>query len=284
MIRPFVTAVVLGCLVGCSTPPSTGAEDGADESVGPAVERARDRRAERSAGDDPGVVIERFRCRPGRPQPGPTLEILRAEGFTPEGADEFRAHGFDAIIVPSSSLARLEAGLGEEAFTGRTWHGEAHGWRSVASRRLAPGTAVLLDGRPRRSNDDILALAFRGWSIPTVDDDAIYLEIVPHVAGARLDLIATPRQIGELRGTPISSTLCCRLEADESLILVSAEDLTPEDDEASEEPASGGGGFSGPIVPLPPTPAAWLIDEPLSGDRGVIVIEGRPRPTIPNPG
>ena len=50
-----------------------------------------------------------------------------------------------------------------------------------------------------------------------------------------------------------------------------------------DKPDRQEGGFDGPVVALPPTAAGWLLDDPISGDRGVLLIHGRPHPAFQPP-
>lgn len=148
---------------------------------------------------------------------------------------------------------------------------------------------MLMEGRSRRLSQQIVALAVRGWSIPTLDGARLHIELVPHLAGNRLNLLEAPRQLGELRGTTIAEVLTCTLGEEECLLVVSIDDLTPRAEEGADAPEEGqeaGGGdgpFDGPIVPLPPTAAGWLLDDPVSRDRGVLLIHGRPHPAFTPP-
>ena len=236
----------------------------------------------------PGVVVERLRIRQNPRNLDAILAGLPNAAPTPLGAEGLRSDGFLTIIIDEATLAGLERDLGKDIFVGRIWHGEATGWRSAGSRRLARGSAMLIDGRTRRIDDRILTLALRGWSLPTVDGAGVHVELVPYVVDNSIASLATPKSPGELRGIPLAAMLSCTLRSDEILLIASARELeVPAETEGESEPplpASSTGIFSGPVMPLPPTPAGWLIDDPISGERGVLLIRGRPNPgLIPAP-
>ena len=268
--------------LGCAGGPKTS-------ETGSKVQAPVSAAASRSANDEPGLIVERLRIVSGQPSPDPIISTLEPLDSNIEGSTGFRSQGFLAMVISGDELNRLESNLAPTAFAGRTWHGEATGWRSTSSRRLSDGSAMLIEGRSRRISNQILTLAIRGWSIPTVDGSELYVEIVPHIAGGRLNLLKAPRQIGELRGTTLSEVLTCTLKPDECLLLVSASDLETEPS-TEADPAPNGdkpgrqeGGFDGPVVALPPTAAGWLLDDPISGDRGVLLIHGRPHPAFQPP-
>ena len=262
---------------GCQVP-KTGAAAG--PAPDPAV-RAPEPRA--------GVVVERLRIRRNPDQLDAILAGLPDAAPIPRGSEGLRSDGFLTMIIDETTLARLEGQLGPDVFVGRIWHGEATGWRSAGSRRLPRGSAMLIDGRTRRIDDRILTLALRGWSLPTVEGAGLQVELVPYVVDNSVASLSAPKPPGELRGIPLAAMLSCTLQSDEVLIIASARELEVPT-EASEEPDSTppeptrSGGFAGPVVPLPPPPAAWLIDDPISGERGVLLIRGRPNPgLIPPP-
>ncbi len=227
-----------------------------------------------------GVVVERLLVRRDDGRLDALLAGLESSAASPAGADALRREGFRALRVSEGDVARLEGGLGPDAFVGRTWHGEATAWRPATSRRLNGGSAMLVDGRTRRIEDRILTLGLRGWSLPTVSGAALQIEVVPYITGGPIDPLAPPRSPQTLRGEPLAQMLTCTLAKDEILLLVSdheldesaAQDPTPENEAASM--------FAGPIAASAPTPAAWLLDDPFLGDRGVLIIRGRPNPNL----
>lgn len=282
MCRSIALLITCG-LTACAASPQPAIE------MDPArVESAPFAAAARAVTDQPGLIVERLRIRPDQPRPDALLASIEALDSDLDGVSGFRSQGFQAVVISAAEFERLESSFPASSFAGRTWHGEATGWRSAASRRLAEGSAMLVEGRSRRISDQMLALAVRGWSIPTIDGSQLHIELVPHLAGGRLDLLKAPRQLGELRGTMLCEVLTCTLDEDEILLLVSASDLEPgttETPEASTEPPPEVDDRSsdGPVVALPPTAAGWLIDDPISGDRGVLVIHGRPHPAFRPP-
>lgn len=268
-------ALIMSAL-GCQMP-KTDAETSIDSGS-----------AARAPEPRPGVVVERLRVRRNPENLDAILAGLPNAAPSPLGADGLRSDGFLTMIIDETTLAGLERGLGKDIFVGRIWHGEATGWRSAGSRRLPRGSAMLIDGRTRRIDDRILTLALRGWSLPTVEGAGIHVELVPYVTDNSVASLTVPKRPGELRGIPLASMLSCTLQADEILLIASARELEvpPEVEVGSESPSvsSGNGLFAGPVVPLPPTLAGWLIDDPISGERGVLLIRGRPNPgLIPPP-
>ncbi|MBC03919.1 MAG: hypothetical protein CMJ34_11555 [Phycisphaerae bacterium] len=281
MIHRLIPPGLCMMLLGCVGDPDLATE-GAGGPMPPTPAETR------SVNDEPGLIVERLRILPGQTGPDPIVASLESLDSDIDGVPGFRSQGFLAMVISAAELARLESNLAPSAFAGRTWHGEATGWRSTANRRLSEGSAMLIEGRSRRISDQILTLAIRGWSIPTIDGSELYVEIVPHLEGGRLNLLQAPRQIGELRGTMLCDVLTCSLEPDECLLLISASDLetgSSEDAEATETEETGqdDGPFDGPVVALPPTAAGWLLDDPISGDRGVLLIHGRPHPAFQPP-
>ena len=237
----------------------------------------------------PGVVVERLRMRRNPDQLDAILAGLPDAAPIPRGSEGLRSDGFLTRIIDETTLARLEGELGPDVFVGRIWHGEATGWRSAGSRRLPRGSAMLIDGRTRRIDDRILTLALRGWSLPTVEGAGLHVELIPYVVDNSVAPLSAPKPPGELRGIPLAAVLSCTLQSDQVLLIASARELevpTEASEESDSKPADSarGGFFAGPVVPLPPTPAAWLIDDPISGERGVLLIRGRPNPgLIPPP-
>ena len=282
MIHRLLLAGIPATILGCAgSPPASDPGSNDPGPVGAAASRA--------ANDEPGLIVERLRIVSGQPSPDPVISMLEPLDSNIEGSAAFKGQGFLALVISEDQLDLLESNLAPTAFAGRTWHGEATGWRSTASRRLSDGNAMLIEGRSRRISNQILTLAIRGWSIPTVEGSELYVEVVPHIAGGRLNLLEAPRQIGELRGTTLSEVLTCSLKPDQCLLLVSNSDLESPSATESDPPTTGGGpdreqgGFDGPVVALPPTAAGWLLDDPISGDRGVLLIHGRPHPAFQPP-
>ena len=262
-------AILASLLIGCAAP---SISDSGTADAPPEIRRPPEPRS--------GVVVERLLVRKDDGRLDALLAGIEPSATPPAGADALRREGFRAMLVSETDVARLEGGLGPDAFVGRTWHGEATAWRPATSRRLNGGSAMLVDGRTRRIEDRILTLGLRGWSLPTVNGASLQIEVVPYVAGGPIDPLAPPRPPQALRGDPLAEMLTCTLADDEILLLVSDHDLdestqpspTPENESTSI--------FAGPVAAAAPTPAAWLLDDPFLGDRGVLLIRGRPNPNL----
>jgi hypothetical protein len=242
----------------------------------------------------PGLVVERLRYR-GDPRRLDAALIAIAESEpAPVEADRWRREGFLVRVIDEDTLARFESDLGDDVIPVRTWHGEATGWRSAARCRLGRGSVILLDGRARRFDDRILSLAVRGWSMPIVDGSGLEIEVVPHLQESLIDPLSPPPPPGEFRGRALLPTIERMLAPGEVLLLAAVperrtaeasedaepptEPSTPSED-VSTEPTSSGPG-SGPEGALPPTLAGCLVGEPLAGERGVLLIRGRPHPAV----
>jgi hypothetical protein len=214
------------------------------------------------------------------------------------GAEAMQRDGFRVIVLDPEQLDVLEKALGSNSFTGRTWHGEAVGWRNIASRRLGAGTVVLLDGRARRVGNQVLAIGIRGYSIPTLDNAALQVEFAPYIVRKKLDPMAS-RSLGELRGDPLSRGIEWTLEPGHAIVVTSIPRLRgrvaagPGDDlrtgqnvpeipsEAqTSAPTINPPAGTGPAAPLPLTPAEILLDDAGVRTRGLIVITGRPHPSL----
>ena len=247
----------------------------------------------------PGLMVDRWRL----PQDGPRLDaVLSAVTLSDEesipGSAAMQRDGFRVILLDRERLEIMEQALGANSFNGRTWHGEAVGWRNIASRRLGAGSIVLLDGRARRIGNQMLAIGIRGYSIPTLDDAALQVEFTPYLIRKTLDPMNT-RSLGELRGEPLSQGIEWTLEPGQALVIASIPRLrgrpdASEGDAAANEPSGGSRPLgeadpaatttpptgTGPSAPLPPTPAEILLDDAGIRTRGLIVITGRPHPSL----
>ena len=248
----------------------------------------------------PGLMVDRWRL----PRDGPRLDALLTavasnDAASIPGAAAMQQNGFRVMVLDRSQVEILEKALGANSFLGRTWHGEAVGWRNIASRRLGPGTVLLLDGRARRVGDRILAIGIRGYSIPTLDDAALQVELAPYLVQRNLDPLAV-RSMGALRGDPLSQGIEWTLEPDQALVIASiprlrnrpdagtegdqradqgATDIdskTPTSSTTAINPPTG----TGPASALPLTPAEILLDNAGVRTRGLIVITGRPHPSL----
>lgn len=248
----------------------------------------------------PGLMVDRWRL----PRDGPRLDALLTavasnDADSIPGAAAMQQNGFRVMVLDRSQVEMLEKTLGANSFLGRTWHGEAVGWRNIASRRLGPGTVLLLDGRARRVGDRILAIGIRGYSIPTLDDAALQVELAPYLVQRNLEPLAE-RSMGALRGDPLSQGIEWTLEPDQALVIASIPRLRnrPDADTESDQKADQGGPDidsetptsstttinpptgTGPASALPLTPAEILLDNAGVRTRGLIVITGRPHPSL----
>lgn len=265
-------------------PPSVGALPGTTSPTSPAIEP-------RAAETRPGLVVERLRLKVDRS----TLDALLLElpdlPTNPADIERWRREGFLLKVIDPSTLARLEASLEPGLAVSRTWHGEATGWRSASRRRLGRGAAMLIDGRARPVDDRILSLEMRGWSIPRTDGAVLQVEFVPLVIGNIIDPLAPPRPPGELRGETLAPAVETSLGADRIILVASVPrrratpppDPGPEAEETSRIDAAGRPIGAGPEAVLPPTIASWLIDDPYADERGILLIRGRPHPSLDLP-
>jgi hypothetical protein len=286
-IGPSALLLLLG-LHGCI---GTAATTSAPPVAGPTSLDSRDSR--------PGLMVDRWRL-PGN---GPRLDAILS-AVTPKeptlipGAKAMQRDGFRVVVLDPEQLDVLEKALGSNSFRGRTWHGEAVGWRNIASRRLGAGTVVLLEGRARRVGDQVLAIGIRGYSIPTLDNAALQIEFTPYIVRQKLDPVAS-RSLGKLRGDPLSRGIEWTLEPGQAIVITSIPRLRgraaagPGDDlgfgqnvpEITSEaqasaPTINPPAGTGPAAPLPLTPAEILLDDAGVRTRGLIVITGRPHPSL----
>ncbi len=250
--------------------------------------------------DRPGLMVDQWRL----PKDGPRLDALltavaSSDAASIPGAAAMQQNGFRVLVLDRSQVEILEKALGANCFLGRTWHGEAVGWRNITSRRLGPGTVLLLGGRARRIGDRILAIGIRGYSIPTLDDAALQVELAPYLVQRNLDPLAA-RSMGALRGNPLSQGIEWTLESDQALVITSIPRLRnrPDTGTESDQKADQGGTDidsetptssattinpptgTGPASALPLTPAELLLDDAGVRTRGLIVITGRPHPSL----
>ncbi|MDA0295032.1 MAG: hypothetical protein O3A19_06835 [Planctomycetota bacterium] len=247
----------------------------------------------------PGLMVDRWRL----PEDGPRLDALLSavssnDSVLIPGAEAMQRDGFRVILLDGDQLEVLEKALGANSFAGRTWHGEAVGWRNIASRRLGGGTVVLLNGRARRVGNQVLAIGIRGYSIPTLDDAALQIEFAPYIVRKTLDPLGE-RSLGELRGEPLSQSIEWTLEPGQAMVIASIPHLRSHpdtglgDDRDSDQNANQRNSEAttsappitpptgtGPNAPLPLTPAEILLDDAGVRTRGLIVITGRPHPSL----
>ncbi|MFM1889324.1 MAG: hypothetical protein RLZZ565_81 [Planctomycetota bacterium] len=278
--------IAIGVVGACAAPPSSESP----ESVSPEAPPSR------PTDPRPGLVVERLRI---RGEPG-LLEAAMAtlpevSDPSPE-FDRWRREGFLIQVIDEATLAEFESMLAPRFIVSRTWHGEATGWRSAARARLARGAVVLLDGRARPVDDCILSLGVRGWSLPLVDGAGLQAEVVPYLQETTIDPLAPPPPPGEFRGRPLTPAIDRVLAPNEILLIAAVADRRtrgPEaEDTAAADPVEGGtdapdsssGTAKGPGMgmkaALPPTLAGILVDEAVAGERGVLLIRGRPHPGL----
>ena len=291
-LRSAVSAIILGStswLAACSSDPDpTGSASAGSAAVGAPTYAQEDPR--------PGLIVDRWSL----PEAGPPLDAILAaveseESTSIPGTAAMQRNGFRVLIIGPRQLELLRRTLGADAYRGKTWHGEAIGWRNLTSRRLGRGTVLLLDGRARRMDDRTVALAARGYSIPTVDDAAIHVELAPYLVESSIDPMSA-RRLGDLRGIPLCHGIECTLEPGEAVIIASiprlrrgpspvtepGEATTKESGPTADasDPAPVAGIGAGPVAPLPPTAAELLLDDAGVRNRGLMVITGRPHPSV----
>lgn len=250
----------------------------------------------------PGLVVERLRVRGDHARLDTALAALAETASSPSEAERWRREGFLVRIIDEDELADFEATLGPDVVPVRTWHGEATGWRSAARRRLTRGSVILLDGRARPIDDRLLTLAVRGWSVPLVDGAGVQIELVPHLQSTTIDPLSPPPPPGEFRGVPLTPAIERVLQSDEVLLVAAVQnrrqatpsmnDGEPESDDrsaggetartnpAEDSPPASSGAGPGPDGGLPPTLASCLVGAPIAGERGVLLIRGRPHPAV----
>ena len=256
-------------LSGCGSTPSASVDD-------PAVS---DRISQT------GLVAERWRV----PSDSGIVETIFADAASTamnvRGVVTMRSDGFRCAVAELADVERMLRTDAGDGLAGRTWHGEATTWRTLIGRRTQRGTVLLVDGRARRLPESIVSIEIRGWSLPTVEDAVIQLQVVPvvtTVAGTRID--ASPLPPGRLRGTPLSTALESTLRPGQCLLIASVPKLqTPDGDDATSdaagtEPRSRAPGIgTGPAGSLPATIAGWLLEDTLANTENLIIIHGRPR-------
>ena len=130
--------------------------------------------------------------------------------------------------------------------------------------------------------------------MPIVDGSGLEIEVVPNLQESLIDPLSPPPPHGEFRGRALLPTIE-RMLAPGAVLLLAAvperrtneasedaepptEPSTPSEDDSTEPTSSGPG--SGPEGALPPTLAGCLVGEPLAGERGVLLIRGRPHPAV----
>ncbi len=280
-------------LGGCRTSPTPSA---------PSVDGTTPTIPRRPAESRPGLVVERLRIRTDPARLETALSSIPESDADPPESDRWRREGFLIRVIDEDALAAFEAALAPDVVAVRTWHGEATGWRSSSRRRLPRGSVLLLDGRARPMDEQLLTLAVRGWSVPLVDGAGVQIELVPHLEAATIDPLSPPPPPGEFRGVPLVPAIERVLGPDEVLLVASVpkrmpitpsmsgpgtDDARSENDDpaadAEDDGVARGRGGPGPDGGLPPTLAASLVGEPFEGELGVLLLRGRPHPLLDLP-
>lgn len=290
-IRTTTAALLAG---GCAAPPSADPE--------PVEPPSPPRRAVEIR---PGLVVERLRVREASAALDAAIASIPEVAPAPPGAERWRREGLVLKVVDEDGLAALEATLGSAIIPARTWHGEATGWRAASRRRLSRGAVMLQDGRARPVDDRILTLSVRGWSVPLVDGAGLQVEVVPHLSAATIDPLAAPIPPGEIRGDPLAPLVERTLGNEQVLLVATVPDrgsrrvdetatTDSESDRADIASTSSAAGAEtpapatrlgpGPVAVMPPTIGGWLVDDPASGERGILLLRGRPHPAVGLPG
>ena len=155
------------------------------------------------------------------------------------------------------------------------------GWGDLATRSINENTIAMRNGRYWKMPQSILALATRGWSIPTVDGSGLYVQLVPHHVTDRVDSEETLRS-GNVRGLMLSSPLETTLLDNQALLITTRLEnpTTPEEDSTPSEVDIIPGGME---MQLPPTVAEILLDNERGTVRGIMVIHGRSNPKMRPP-
>ena len=263
------TCLVLGCAGPTPTSDRESASSGRDLQTGLIAERWR---VPRNA----GLVEEIF-----------ATAVAENPAIDETGVATMRRDGFRCAIGRRDVIERMLRDRTDDGLAGRTWHGEATTWRSLIGRRTQGGTVLLVDGRARRLPESVVSIEIRGWSLPTPEDAAVHMQLVPILTTSVGPRIGTaPSRPGRLRGTPLATTLESTLGVDQCLVLTSVAGLqAPEtsvsedttDEASSDASISEGDGFGpGPTGSLPPTIAAWLLEDARTDTESLIVIYGRP--------
>lgn len=232
--------------------------------------------------NQPGLYVEQWRIESSDGRLDAAIsELLPEEPIPLHGEMGFRHDGFRVALLSEVDIDALRAALTPAAPARRVQHGEALAWRDLLSRHVERRTVVLENGRMRRLPRGIIALAARGWSIPTVKGAGVHLQLVPHLVQQRVrpSSTATP---GDLRGTPLAAAIEVTLPPATALLITSDSSLAATPDDAEEAPAhpSPTIGPVGPAAQLPPTVAELLLDEDNGRFRMVLILHGTPNPAL----
>jgi hypothetical protein len=240
-----------------------------------ASSRAKSSSTLTTARHTPGLLVEQwqFQSDDGRLDAA-VSELMPDETEPIHGEAGFRRDGFRVVLLDAEGADALRVAMASESPTQRIRHGEAVAWRDLLTRSIEQNTVVLENGRARRLPRSIVALAARGWSVPTVQGAGVHVQIVPYLIAQRASSRADLRP-GELRGRPFANAIEATLDEHTILIVTSDPALRA----TGEEPRSESSSFfpsTGPNAPLPPTVAELLLDGDNGRTRGVLVIRGTP--------
>ena len=230
--------------------------------------------------DETGLVVLHWRARNNHAQMTAAIEAIETAAPPPEhGEDAFRRDGFRILKLTSEQLERIRAVVGEDTPLSRTWHGEAMTWRDLLITRVETGAIAMENGRARRLPTGFVGLAGRAWSLPTIDGAGVHVQLVPHLVRQRPT--SEPIRPGALRGAALSEPVEATLGPDEALLVISVAGLLPStnDEPVADEPPVATFS-SGPETAMPPTVAELLLDELPARTRGILVLQGRPHPSM----
>ena len=236
----------------------------------------------RAASEQIGLVTEHWQIRAadGRLEAA-ISEVMPDEAPAIHGEEGFASQGFQVVIIENEDLEVLRNTLESESPTRRIVRGEAFGWGDLATRSINTNTIAMRNGRYWRMPQSILALATRGWSIPTVDGSGLYIQLVPHHVTERLEAEETLRS-GNVRGLMLSAPLETTLLDNQALLITTRLEspTAPEEEPPPSEVDIIPGGAE---MQLPPTVAEILLDNERSTVRGIMVIHGRSNPKMRPP-
>ena len=266
MIRGVSCLLALCLLIGCQGAPVATVE------TSPTVS---------TKVDETGLVVLHWRSRDNREEM--TALINAIETTIPpsvHGEDAFRRDGFRILKLTPEQLDEVRTVVGEDTPLSRTWHGEAMTWRDLLVTRVEAGAIAMENGRARRMPSGFVGLAGRAWSVPTIDGAGVHVQLVPHLVRQRPT--AEPIRPGALRGVALADPVEATLGPDDALLVISVAGLLPtisRDAPIAEEPPVATFS-SGPETAMPPTVAELLLDELPARTRGILVLQGRPHPSM----
>ena len=248
----------------------------------PTSNTSRTNEITRAAPEQIGLVTEHWQIRAenGRLEAA-ISEVMPDDVLPVHGEEGFASQGFQVVIIENDDLEILRSSLESESPTRRLIRGEAFGWGDLATRSINENTIAMRNGRYWRMPESVLALATRGWSIPTIDGSGLYVQLVPHHITERVDSEETLRS-GNVRGLMLSDPLETTLLDNQALLITTRLESPPSLDEAPS-PTSTDIIPGGMEMQLPPTVAEILLDDELGTVRGIMVIHGRSNPKMRPP-